>query len=303
MDEMTKVRELRADAPAPQRAELVAGRELLLWEAAGRTRTRRPRGDWRLVAAGTAAVITAVAVIGTQVTDRGPEGARPGARPGYNLELGSAEDLLNDAADAIAAGPAVTARDGQWIYVKSVETNVTDDEPDPQISEDWMAYADPKTEGGRAGDDHSPREEYAFLRSLPDDPAKVRAKARAFFYATGPSETRTQHEYRALVAVLSRAYAYDPAGLAKVYRALATIPGVQVAEVEDEAGRSAYALYLKSVSYTSRDEVLLDPDTWLYAGHRSVDRSGRNEEWGRADVVISSARLAVAVVDRKGDKP
>ncbi|MER5211661.1 CU044_5270 family protein [Streptomyces sp. NPDC002838] len=303
MDEMTAVRDLRAQAPAAERADLVAGRELLLREAAGRARTRRLRGDWRLVAAGTAAVITAVAVIGTQVADRGPEGAQPGAGPGYNLELGSAKDFLNDAADAIAAGPAVTARDGQWIYVKSAETNVTDDEPDPQTSEDWMAYADPKMEGGRAGDDHSPREEYAFLKSLPDDPAKVRAKARAFFYATDPSETRTQHEYRALVAVLSRAYAYDPAGLAKVYRALATIPGVQVAEVQDEAGRSAYALYLKSVSDTSRDEVLLDPDTWLYAGYRSLDRSSRNEEWGEGDVVISSARLAVAVVDRKGEKP
>ncbi|GCB50381.1 hypothetical protein SNL152K_7725 [Streptomyces sp. NL15-2K] len=78
---------------------------------------------------------------------------------------------------------------------------------------------------------------------------------------------------------------------------------MRVAEVQDEAGRGAYALYLKSVSDTSRDEVLLDPDTWLCAGYRSLDRSSRNEDWGKGDVVISSARLAVAVVDRKGEKP
>lgn len=299
MDEMTAVRELRAEAPPAERAPLLAGRDRLLREAAGRTRARRLRGDWRLTAAATAAVITAVALIGTQLVDRGTSGVQPGA--GYTLELGSAKDLLNDAADAIAAGPAVTARDGQWIYVKSIETNVTDEEPDPQTSEDWMAYADPKMENGKAGDDHSPREEYAFLKTLPDDPAKVRAKARAFFYATYKSETRTQHEYRALVAVLSRAYAYDPAGLAKVYRALATIPGIQAAEVEDTAGRSAYALYLKNPA-TDRDEVLLDPATYLYAGYRSVAQSG-SLQWDKGDVMLSGARLVTAVVDKKGERP
>ncbi|KOU55352.1 hypothetical protein ADK57_44985 [Streptomyces sp. MMG1533] len=302
MDEMTAVRELRAEAPAAERAPFLAGRDRLLREATGRTRVRRLRGDWRLMAAATAALITAVALIGTQVVDRGPDGVQPGARPGYTLELGSAKDLLNDAADAIAAGPAVTARDGQWIYVKTVETNETDDEPGPQTSEDWWPYADPKMENGKAGDDHSPREEYAFLRSLPDDPAKVRAKARAFFYATDKSETRPLHEYRALVAVLSRAYAYDPAGLAKVYRALATIPGVQAAEVEDAAGRSAYALYLRDPLSTYRDEVLLDPATYLYSGYRSVAEGG-NGEWGKGDVELGGARLATAVVDEKGERP
>ncbi|GAA4012387.1 CU044_5270 family protein [Streptomyces plumbiresistens] len=303
MDEMTAVRELRAEAPAAERAPFLAGRDRLLREATGRSRARRLRADWRLMAAATAALITAVALIGTQVIDRGPDGVRPGARPGYTLELGSAKDLLNDAADAIAAGPAVTARDGQWIYVKSVETNLTDDEkPGPQTDEDWYAYADPKMEDGKAGDDHSPREEYAFLKNLPDDPAQVRAKARAFFYATDKSESRTQHEYRALTAVLSRAYAYDPAGLAKVYRALATIPGVQAAEVQDEAGRSAYALYRTNAADTYRDEVLLDPATYLYAGYRHVARTG-DLQWDKGDVVLSGARLVTAVVDEKGERP
>ncbi|MFD3500689.1 CU044_5270 family protein [Streptomyces sp. NPDC058678] len=302
MDEMTAVRELRAEAPAAERAPLLAGRDRLLREATGRTRARRLWGDWRLTAAATAALITAVTLVGTQVLDRGPDGVRPGTGPGYTLELGSAKDLLNDAAATIAAGPAVTARDGQWIYVKSVETNVTDDEPGPQTSEDWKPYDDPKMEDGKAGDDHSPREEYEFLRSLPDDPAKVRAKARAFFYATDETETRPQHEFRALVVVLSRAYAYDPAGLAKVYRALATIPGVQAAEVQDEAGRSAYALYLKNAANPYRDEVLLDPATYLYAGYRSVAERG-DVQWSKGDVVLSGARLVTAVVDEKGERP
>ncbi|TLS40584.1 hypothetical protein FE633_40755 [Streptomyces montanus] len=304
MDEMTAVRELRAEAPVPQRGRLAHGRELLLREAARGRRSRRLRADWRLAAVGAAAAITVAAVLGTQVVGDDRRDAQPGAQPTYFLELGSAKDLLNEAADVIAAGPSVTARDGQWIYVKSVEVNVTDDEqPGPQTSEDWMKYANPSMEGGRAGDDHSPREEYEFLKSLPDDPEKIREKARKFFYATDESETRTEHEYRALTAVVSRAYAYDAEDLAKVYRAMATIPGLRAAQVQDAAGRDAIALYLPDKNRVmDREEILLDPGTYLYRGHRLVARSD-GDEWKKGDVVISGARLAMAVVGEKGERP
>ncbi|TPQ16173.1 CU044_5270 family protein [Streptomyces sporangiiformans] len=303
MDEMTAVRELRAEAPVPRRGRLAPGRELLLREAARGRRSRRIRADWRLAAVGAAAAITVAAVLGTQVVSDGRD-AQPGAQPTYFLELGSAKDLLNEAADVIAAGPSVTARDGQWIYVKSVEVNITDDEqPGPQTGEDWMKYADPSMEDGRAGDDHSPREEYEFLKSLPDDPKKIREKARKFFYATDESETRTEHEYRALTAVVSRAYAYDAEDLAKVYRAMATIPGLRAAQVQDAAGRDAIALYLPSKdTMVDRNEFLLNPGTYLYSGHRLVARRG-TEEWKKGDVVISGARLAMAVVGKKGERP
>lgn len=302
MDEMTAVRELRNDTPLPPRGRLVPGREALLAEAARGRRSRSLRTDWRLAAVGAAAAITLAAVLGTQVLGGEGQETLPGARSTYFLELGSAKDLLTDAADVVAAGPSVTARDGQWIYVKSGEVNLTDDSR-PGTSETWMKYADPSMEDGKAGDDHSPREEYAFLKALPDDPKKVRAKARAFFYATDKSETRTEHEYRALTAVLSRAYAYDAEDLAKVYRALATIPGVRAAQVQDAAGRDAIAVYLRNEDPTAnRDELLLDPGTYLYSGHRWVARSAGGE-WKRGDAVISGVRLAVAVVDRKDERP
>lgn len=302
MDEMTAVRELRNDTPLPPRGRLVPGREALLAEAARGRRSRSLRTDWRLAAVGAAAAITLAAVLGTQVLGGEGHETLPGARSTYFLELGSAKDLLNDAADVVAAGPSVTARDGQWIYVKTGEVNLTDDSQ-PGTSETWMKYADPSMEDGKAGDDHSPREEYAFLKALPDDPKKVRAKARAFFYATDKSETRTEHEYRALTAVLSRAYAYEAEDLAKVYRALATIPGVRAAQVQDAAGRDAIAVYLRNEDPTAnRDELLLDPGTYLYSGHRWVARSAGGE-WKKGDAVISGVRLSVAVVDRKDERP
>ncbi|MDN3021079.1 CU044_5270 family protein [Streptomyces sp. S.PB5] len=308
MDEMTVLRELRAEAPDASRAQLAAGRQRLLGEAAARGGRRYGvRVSRRFVVAGAAAAITGVAVLGTQVLG-GAERVQPGAGQARTYELGSAKDLLNEAADAIEAGPAVTARNGQWIYMRTVETNMTDDErPGPRTSEEWERYADPAMEGGRAGDDRSPREQYEFLRSLPDDLAKVRAKARAFYYATDPSETRTEHEYRALTVVLSRAYVYDPEGLAKIYRALATIPGVRAAQVEDAAGRDAIALYLKGDdSARFRNETLLDPGTYLCTGFRDVALSGPTDsgtEWKKGDAIISGARVALAVVDDKGERP
>ncbi|WP_151478493.1 CU044_5270 family protein [Streptomyces albicerus] len=296
MDEMTAVRELRADAPAPSRARLAEGRDRLLRETRRGARGRRLRADWRFAMVGAASAITAAAVIGTQVV--GDDGrTQAGSQPGYTLELGSAKGLLNEAADVIAARPPAGPRNGQWVYLKSVETNTTDDEqPGPHTSENWIKYADPSMEDGKAGDDHSPREQYAFLKSLPDDPERVRAEARAFFNVTDPEETRTQHEYRALTAIISRAYVIDPEGLAKVYRAMATIPGVQAAEVQDAAGRDAIALYLKGGSLGgSRDETLLDPTTYLSSGYRYLE--------GEDQVVISGARLAMGLVDEKGERP
>ncbi|MER6349672.1 CU044_5270 family protein [Streptomyces sp. NPDC001595] len=290
MDEMTAVRELRADAPGP-RDGLAEGRARLL-RTARPGRTRRLRSDWRLAAIGAAAAITAAALIGPRLAD-GRDEVRPGSRPGYTVELGSAEDWLKDAADAIAAGPAVTARDGQWIHTEDIEINTTDDAPDPQTDERTVRYADPATENGKAGDDHSPREHYAFLRSLPDDPAQVRAKARAFFHATDPFESRTQHEYRALTAIISRSDVYDPEGLAKVYRALATVPGVRAADVQDAAGRDAVAIYRAGAA--ERSELLLDPDSRRYRGSRLLDSDG--------EVVISVARLDTAVVDGEDERP
>ncbi|MCX4909701.1 CU044_5270 family protein [Streptomyces sp. NBC_00878] len=286
------------------RTRLAPGREALLREAARGSRSRRLRADWRLAAVGPRPPSRWRAVLGTQVAGDEGRDARAGSRPAYVLELGSAKDLLNEAADVIAAGPSVTARDGQWIYVKTVESNLTDDEgPGTQTGESWLKYADPSMEDGKAGDDHSPREEYAFLKSLPDDPKKVRAAAREFFYATDESETRTEHEYRALTAVLSRAYAYDAADLAKVYRALATIPGVRAAQVQDAAGRDAIAVYRRNENpWANRDEFLPDPGTYLYTGHRVVARSD-SEEVKKGDVVIDGARLATGVVDAEGERP
>jgi hypothetical protein len=84
---------------------------------------------------------------------------------------------------------------------------------------------------------------------------------------------------------------------------MATIPGVRAAQVQDVQGRDAIALYRpdKSLGW-DRYELLLDPGTYLYSGRRDVAQSD-GEEWKKGEAVISSARLAMAVVDKKGERP
>lgn len=261
MDEMTAVRELRARGP---------GR--VAWTSGGRTAAAAAGGGPRHPHARTPgqAAVRRGRGGGGDHRGRGDRHAgdrrnrrRPaGHRPGLHLRAGQREGSAEHAADAIAATPDVTARDGQWIYTK---------------------------------------------RNLPDDPAKVRAKvrakARAFFYTTDDSETRTEHEYRALTVVLGRAYAYDAEGLAKIYRALATIPGVRAAQVRDAAGRDAIALYLKGYEPGgNRNETLIDPSSHLCMGSRYVAQS-YSTDWQQGDVIMSDARLTPAVVDKKGEQP
>jgi hypothetical protein len=101
-----------------------------------------------------------------------------------------------------------------------------------------------------------------------------------------------------------------PEGQAKVYRAMATIPGVRMHghTVEDATGRQALAFYLKGAESLpdARDELLIDPEEYTYVGYRMVavrdnDEDGLN--WREGDVVMSNARVAAALVGADGEKP
>lgn len=70
MDEMTRLRELRADAPVPHRAALAPGRKRLTDSIEGGSRrTFRLRADWRIASLGAVVAITAAALFVTQIVD------------------------------------------------------------------------------------------------------------------------------------------------------------------------------------------------------------------------------------------
>ncbi|GAA3639159.1 CU044_5270 family protein [Streptomyces chitinivorans] len=328
MDEMTRVRDFRADAPAPDRARLAPGRQRLLDAAEHRARPRRLRADWRLAVAGAAVAVTAAAFAGSQLVGGGADTAAPPAassvRP--HADLKDAATVLRRAADTVERLPDPEPRDGQWTYIKTRQGAAENGgHQESSTQESWYRYDDPEFENWKEGDDHSPRERFRFLASLPDDPEKVLERIRWFYPSNGtrpsddaPEEPDDAHHYRA-AGVLIKSYPMAHQGLARLYRALATVDGVKVVDhlVEDAAGRDAIALYFEGDEKgpagfpETRDLLLIDPTTYTYLGTRSTVAEEFSEElpdgtehgMRQGQVLWDTAILRTALVDAEGRRP
>ncbi|MFH8514892.1 CU044_5270 family protein [Streptomyces gelaticus] len=328
MDEMTQLREFRADAPVPDRRALAPGRQRLTDAAASGRRVRRLRADWRVAAAGAAAAITVAAVLGTQLGDAaGPARSGPASTAG-TLRLDDPAEVLNRAADALEKQPArPEPRDDQWIYTRTAQAASQGDQngsslgPATYDPASWVPYDNSAAaRNGKDSDYRTARQVYRAANALPDDPAQLLAKIRTF-YPTGnaaesPPEGKAQHSFRA-IGLMAEAYPVAPAALARIYRAMATIPGVRVTDhlVKDAAGREAIAITRKEDGGHEQREILLDPHDFSYVGLRFVVAEdyaytlsdGKVERqtftFKAGQILSSEARIEAAVVDAKGEKP
>ncbi|MET9515178.1 CU044_5270 family protein [Streptomyces sp. NPDC002994] len=333
MDEMTQLRAMRADAPTPDRAALAPGRQRLTEALAGGRRSRRLRADWRIASVGAAAAITAAALLGTQLVGASaPDPAGPAASG--VLSLGSPAEVLNRAADHLERQQAAPEpRADQWIYTRTVlgkqaggkdfggfATGEVTYEPDS-----WLPYDNPAAEDGKDDDEYSAREIYRAAAALPDDPARLLEKVRAFYPTgtgkNGPPEDEARHSFRALGAVIE-SYPLPPDALARLYRAMATVPGVQVTDhlVRDAAGREAIAITRDEGGESHmRREFLIDPRGYGYLGMRDVaaedytytlqmpdgvtmgdGKKDPSQKFKAGDILYSVARTKAAVVDAEG---
>lgn len=322
MDEMTQLRELRADAPVPDRATLAPGRQRLALTASGRTRRR---ADWRIASLGAAAAITVAAVLGTQLLE--PAGPAPTARAtaASGLDLSGPAETLNRAADALDSRTAPPEpRADQWIYTRLAIG-------DPQIKagngevgelryepDSWIRYGNTAAEKDRSDDDRSAREIYRAAADLPEDPATLLAEVRRLYPSDTEDRTRPESKegqaFRGL-SVLLHSYPLPPSAVARIYRAMATIPGVEITDslVEDAAGREAVAVTREEQGTNERLEILLSPYDYGYAGMRFVvtedhtlempgGGKGPGQKYTAGDITLSQARTAAAVVDAEGEK-
>ncbi|MYT71041.1 MULTISPECIES: CU044_5270 family protein [unclassified Streptomyces] len=320
VDEMKDVRDFRAGAPTPDRGRLAEGRARLT-AAAGGGRVRRLRADWRFAAVGAAAALTAVAVLAANIGGNGDRTAPADTR----TVRGSVGEVMNRAADTIEkADPPATPHAGQWIYTKTLSRDPggwpkskADPTPEAKAQESWTLYADPRFENGKEGDDRSPRERLQFLNTLPDDPDAVLKKIRAYYPSgKGNPESEGEHDMRAMSVVLETR-PMPPKALAKLYRALAAVPGAEVTPrlVHDAAGRDAIAVGHDEKGQKVRREILIDPRTYQYLGDRWLIVKDYKESfafggddtpdrpWKAGDIMFQTALLDTAVVDHKGDRP
>lgn len=316
MDEMTQVRELRADAPVPDRARLAPGRARLVEAARTVERRRAVWGRRKLVVAAVFVAVTAIVVAATLLGQGNHAGRKgtPAVSPRLDLKGMSAPELLEFAARTVERRPPVTEpRADQWIYAE--ETQEGDDAADFHL-EKWLRYdgaqlasyprpgaTDPgeletmtlNLEGG-GDDDRSPRQMYRFLLSLPADGEGVLKALReenALVDDKGLSQAANDYTE---ISVLLDAYVFPPKGLAGLYRALALLPGATLVDhlVEDEAGHRAVAVRFPAPGRGGEkhaDEWLLDPVTFEVVGERAVEDG---------TVVGGNAYVAKAVVDEAG---
>ncbi|MFJ7194282.1 MULTISPECIES: hypothetical protein [unclassified Streptomyces] len=186
---------------------------------------------------------------------------------------------------------------------------------------DRVPYDNSAAAGNGKDDYRTAREEvYRAANTLPDDPARLPATIRSF-HPTGrtagsPPEAGARHSFRA-TGLVAEACPVAPAGLARIHRAMATIPGVQVTGhlVKDAAGREAIAITRKEDSGHEQPEILLDPHDFGYVGQRFVvtedctyglsngEAQGPTSGFGAGQILTSDARVEAAVVDAEGEKP
>lgn len=338
MDEMSKVREWRGGAPAPDPARLAPGRRRLLDAAAGTSRRRRAVHDWRLAVGAVAACVTLLALLTTTLGgglngDGGdPAADGKGEQAKGVLADQQVQDVLELAAVTAEEQPAPQPEAGDWVYVKTMRVSSMENGDEPRTDEKWYSYTDAGGADREHYDDRTPQERYEFLATLPDDdPEQVQRAAREFYpdenMLPGITEPEPGEEAEELIQwnfrvlrMLLEAAPTEPDGRAAVYRSLATLPGVQVLDhtVEDAAGREALSVALpwrpddtpgvegvrQGVDW--RPEVLIDPDTFEFLGSRDV-RRGKNQQvvagWTGGSLPYAIAYVETALVDARGVRP
>ncbi|WP_329519748.1 CU044_5270 family protein [Spirillospora sp. NBC_01491] len=281
--------------------------------ARGRRRRLRNRvGAASAVAAVTAAAVTAgVATLGAGASDP----TRPPA-----MQMVSATEVLNKAAQSVEVRPKAMPRPDQWVYEKTLESGIgAEHGKRPVTGEHWFRWDGARDAGFQGGKlvvyrNTGPRSKYGRIGTLPAGSKAMRAKFYADVNATNRKDWTHPDRDGEVFGTVAQLLWDTPVGIAPktqadLYRVIATIPGVRVdRKVKDGAGRPAVA-----VSHGFGEQYLLDPTTYLMVGQRTVS-NGHNAPKSitkgvdpafkvpNGIVTYSLTRLTAKVVDKAGQR-
>jgi hypothetical protein len=302
MDELTLLREFRGSAPAA--APSAVRRRVL--EGSPRPRPRLPRRLSAVAACGVVLAATAT-VLALSVG--------PSAPP-------SAANVLHRAADQVTtAAPVPTPRADQWIYHRSLEADPETGQPGTHPWDYWSRvdgrqYAERRPNGkidvqpiveNPLG---TPLQWYDLAHELPATPQGVLDMLTRDPLYTSHANKRAARDFDEVTTALTSDTVLPPESIARLYRALAIIPGVSVDRdaPADLSGRPVLSITYNGDSSLGRPgdrwELLLDPDTYRVIGLRGTaghDLHLKNDTVIPAGTVwFNSAYLAEGVVDEPG---
>lgn len=303
-DERVELAELRARFGVPADRDLPPGRHTMHREdlmnqiatepraRAMRARRHRHRGRGFAAVAAVAAVAAAAAGVAVTIYPRSHPVASALA-PQVSVVPGSAPTatvVLDRMAVAAAGSSALTIGPDQWFYIKE-ESEYANETTSPwtmqpmTVRQTWygqqpgqpsMSREDghdiPMVAAQPAGGGTNPATEvginhptYAWVRSLPTNPAKLLQVVYAASVIGGESKSYTA--FQAIGRLLNSAV-LPPATQAALYRATALIPGVVfVPDATDAAGRHGFGIALTD-QWGERHEWIFSKSSYQYLGER-----------------------------------
>jgi len=338
MDELTLLRSTRDDSLTPSPEALQSSRALLLDRArdlrTGKPRRlprRRPmiaRVGWAV--AGVAAVTAGVVVVGNLGQSTPPASAAqivlrhaaaetikysdPVASPGQYLHLRRASRW-----NACSGGELDVERDGQMVhtqvpYVCEPFDDIRDvyvpADPNGEWVEHWVrsetsdlpgAIRTVRAPGGKS-DEIDIRREYDTPSGIPMDGAAAYKWIDDQY--GGGSSNRDEDNFVRIVDILRSGFVPAPARAA-LLKALAKVPGVTATEdVANLDGIKGVAIgRSEAVRQEERQEIIIDPNTGLVLGERTLAGTGAYERpWG-PDGLTGLTAFELTVVDSVPDLP
>jgi len=304
MDELTLLREFRGSAPESAPPEV--RRRVLAEPTRQRTRVR-----WQRPAVASVGIIAAATVAVLSLT------AGPGAPPSAAAVLDRA------AAHVLQSPPAPTPRPDQWIYTRSLDVDPVTGRPGSHPGESWDRVDGQQTAqrqpSGRvhvqqvvANPLGTPMQWYDVLRNLPDSPQGVLDRLADDPLYTSHGATAADRGFDEVTTALTSGTVISPESIARLYRALASIPGVSVDEdaKPDLVGRSVLSITYTGASSLGRAgdrwELLLDPRSYRVIGLRGTAGTDLDLKDGtviaKGAVWFNTAYLDDRLVDEPGER-
>ncbi|WP_204076562.1 CU044_5270 family protein [Planotetraspora phitsanulokensis] len=340
-DEITTFRAARPEATPYDPGARARLRARLIQESTAVPHAR-PLRSWtvsrRIMAVGalTAALVAGITVVQNIDLSGRPTGghAAPGEsrRPLLLGPVANAEDLAQAAAQQAAAEPDVRPRPDQWSYAKTVLAMSSKGTggslfgpPDRRLTVEQWRRADGKQSAaiengkleihdlGSLELSASPRSDYPYLLSLPDDADALLDHVYKVVdeESGGEKESEQERADRAfqIIEVYMRDSALPSKLRAAMYGALAKIPGVRYeGKAADIQGRPGVTLYRIVEGYL-RSEIIVNPKTYEYMGFRFI--AVKNHVSAGLDMSLHTKKgqilgwgglIKAAVVDKPGQR-